>query len=1152
MAARAKIRFSTSGADRVTGAFGKIGSSAGKAGTGIGAAFAKIMYTVGKVSMLAAGLQNMGKSALGAERDVGKFRDGTVTALSAVSKKVAETRRKYYFLKFAGEKIAEPFIWAMGAGGKAKTKGKEKVVEEPKEKPVRWLDSLGLGVSKTADKAEATTTKWQKFFNLFTTGSGRIALLTKALSVLKFTLISVGIALGVAATAGGVAFVVLGFKAAKYAKRMVVDFMNIREAFRQYEISLGGIIRNTYSLGKMMQFATKYASEYPAMFEEVLDTFRSLAALPALKPMFRRADEQDLKGIMDVIQGLATLDPIQGVKGAGIALREALSGDMRSVRRRFEIPPKAVAEAGGYTLNEITQDSEKALKAFRAFIELNVPAKSMADAAMTIGIQFGNLRDKYRSFINEVMKSTGAYWSVVTALSSINNWLQKAFASPVIKQWAMTMGDHIRAFVKTLESTLSKVDWEKYIKEGRLVEGFMDAAQRVSSFMEAMAEMWGKPFVAVVSKIAGILWKGLRPVFWELIKSIWGLFKEGFLTAGKLAATSLLEGLASGNIFKSIGSLFVSLAKFAASVFISAFVGGFNLLGPLLTKQSKVFKDFADYLEKNVPGSKGGIWRPLSEELKAGGEYLTTGGPKLVKALSDSMKKEAGNSDIGKTLEEQAEQSRKDYLNAIKNREAEVVTPEIPIKEHEWLLESLKKQLAASKKFNESQVIQKSIMDAIAKRTKELDRAKRLKLWNEEEGQIAHGINVEIGKIETSLIKAKNEGKNLSASVYESLKALKIEGKKYELKYNIVVEGQTEFDNLYSAIRSSKEELGKWREEFITSQKAGGELLVVLKKMQDIVGLKSPVEKDVWEDLWKKRIELTQKAIEAAKKYKEEILSVSKDISEKFASTISGVGSLITSFADKLKGAFLGIPKYEGDWPEPKKDVRYKNDKERDAARSKAFREGLAKLKTEGREKDFGRKVMDRIKDIVQIPANLFGLGRSAMTYKEGMEADRPGLWTSQHRGSEIPGYIRFMLNGIHEAMASRMQGGPAEFAGGRKVLSEMRMGLLEKAIPFTKWGSNDRADIYARMAGAQMDLMQSTLQVAQEESRIRAAQLAELQQNSADNKAALDVSKTMSNTLRDIAINTSKISGASGGDALSSSYREENVSTDEFAAYSY
>jgi hypothetical protein len=54
----------------------------------------------------------------------------------------------------------------------------------------------------------------------------------------------------------------------------------------------------------------------------------------------------ELEQLLDISQRLATLDPAQGAAGAGVALRELLSGNERSLTARFELPAAAIKALG--------------------------------------------------------------------------------------------------------------------------------------------------------------------------------------------------------------------------------------------------------------------------------------------------------------------------------------------------------------------------------------------------------------------------------------------------------------------------------------------------------------------------------------------------------------------------------------------------------------------------------------------------------------------------------------------------------------------------------------------------------------------------------------------------------------------------------------
>lgn len=1149
MAAKARVQFSTSGASSITGAFSKVGRSAtgaggkvGKFGSGIGSVFYKVMRNVGRMTMFSAGMQRIGKSAQSARLDLKGFSDGTVTALSAVSKKFAELRRQYHFFKFAGEKLAAPFKWASGKGKAPPTKAPKKQTKEDEILYRKFTSKEPPGAGKAASS-------WNKFFMVLRGGEGAFSRITKKIFNLKNVLKVLVVALTAVSVAGGVAFVAIGYQTAKFAKRVIFDFMNIREAFRQYEISLGGIIKNTHALGKVMNFATKYAAEYPAMFEEVLDTFRSLAALPALKPMFQKADEQDLKRLMDIVQGLATLDPLQGVRGAGIALREALSGDMRSVRRRFEIPAKAIADAGGYALEEITQDSEKALKAFHAFIQLNVPAKSMADAAMNIAIQVGNLHDKYRSFTNTMMKSTGAYWEVVTALSSINDWLTKVFASTGVKEWAARIGGSIRALVATLKGTMSDIDWSGYIDSGKIVEGLTEAAVKIAVFFRAMAEKFSAPFLVAVTKISKILWSGLMPVIGTLVKAMANVFWEGMKAAGKASMDSFASGLASGAVFTSIASFIynamVTIGKAAGTAFMSAFVGAMTLTGSLLSAPASFFEGLGETASKK--------WGPddtvtvglksLADVLQTASDYWGKA-PDLGEALSIDGSKLSSDANKAKEDLDKLKNSIIDLYDVeVRKISPEVVTPETPIKQQEWKVRDLKTQLKASEQIGDSLARQKSIINALERAEKGLARARALKVWEADYAGDRAAAVEQMKEYEAAVLSASKAGKDLGIDFYVEKGNLQVVLDNFDDLYGKVVDQKDAFKDLQSAIRSALGSMDGWTEKYKIAKKGAGSLLIVVQKLQDMISGKTPIKSDVLLALLKKRTELTDKNIAKEKQYRKEIINTAKAIAQSLIGLASRLQSSILSFTDTLKDAFLGIPKYEDGGAQVPDTSRYDRDrvgKIREVGEQGPYDYGgseVGKVREVGAQeiKDigslgaaFGQKVLDKIKDIMMIPADMFGMGRAAMTYGEGYGQDALG----QEGG--IPAYIKYMLDGIRQAMAG---GGISDAAAGRQALAEMRMGLLERALPHTAPGSEERAEIYAKMAGAQADIMKATLDAALEEIKMQKDQLAAAQETATNTSLALTKSDEVIQAIQKINIQAAPSMGspsAIGNEGLS------------------
>lgn len=527
MAARAGIRFSTRGAGQTIGkvkgvstAFGGLGKSSKSASFGLGRVAYSIYNTLARISMVRRGVSGMGREIKGAEnkwRGWGRAMGGPFTSvLAGVSKKFAEVRRTIAFYILAIKDYTRSGKKMLGIS-KAISRVKTKEAPSAKPPPTPPIKPPPTGILG----------RFRRLSNIYRVVATSAKILTGAVAALTVVLTA--------------AYMAIGYFSTKMAARVVTGFMRIRETFREYEISLGGVVRNTAATAKIMKFAMKYAAEYPAMFEDVVDAFRGLASMPTLKPMFRKADYDDLKGIMDVVQGLATLKPQQGVKGAMMALRESLSGQMRSLRMRFEVNVREMAESAGFSFTEITHDANKALIAIRKFVELNVPAEAMASMAKTISVQWGNLYDKYRTFVNEMMKSTGAYWAVVTALIRLNEWLEKVFEASEIVAFSQKVGNALREIMRVIEQAMSGFDLRGYFKQGDIVGAVQELCGRIRILFSVLWREFGDDAKTALKVIIDALWSMLGPAFKMIALSFWEMLKSGAVDAGKIAGRAFLD-----------------------------------------------------------------------------------------------------------------------------------------------------------------------------------------------------------------------------------------------------------------------------------------------------------------------------------------------------------------------------------------------------------------------------------------------------------------------------------------------------------------------------------------------------------------------------------------------------------------------------------
>ena len=550
MAARAGIRFSTRGAGRTIGevkgvgaAFGGLGKKSNTASFGIGRVAYRIYNTLARISMVRRGVTGMSREVREAEnkwRGWGRAIGGPFTSvLAGVSKKFAEVRRTIAFYILA---IKDYTRWGKKMvgihQGVTRTKKKEKAEAPVPTKEVvgdvrtarllgRFAARKPAGAAPPPPPIKPPPTgiigRFARLGNIYRIVAKAAKILTGAIAALSVVLTA--------------AYIAIGYFSTKIAVRLVKGFANIRETFRKYEIGLSGIIRKQTAVNKIMDFATRYAIKYPAMFEDVVETMQGLASMPTLKPFFRRADEKFLMRIMTIVQGLATLKPTQGVAGARYAVRELVSGDLRSLRKRFEVPSSALMEAGGYSLSEITSEPLKALKAIEAFIKTNVPVEAMAEMAKTIEIQWGNLYDRYRQFVNYVMRSTGAYMAVVNVLLDMNKWLGKVFKSERMKTFADTVGIAMRSLIDSFRKVMRAINWDELIKTGDVKGAIKELIAATYGWLSEWWSQIGKQAVGFIQELYSVLWGVAKPLFKALGGMLMHIFIQAMLDSVKFIAS---------------------------------------------------------------------------------------------------------------------------------------------------------------------------------------------------------------------------------------------------------------------------------------------------------------------------------------------------------------------------------------------------------------------------------------------------------------------------------------------------------------------------------------------------------------------------------------------------------------------------------------
>jgi len=189
-------------------------------------------------------------------------------------------------------------------------------------------------------------------------------------------------ALGGLKTAMGGLGIVLG---ARQLVQYGIDAGGAALELRETENSLRAVAGNTTTYNAIIETARKQQVLFGGSLQDNIEGLSGLAVQS-------RISGASLTQLVDLQQRLTVLDPAQGAQGARIALAEALSGNISSLSRRFEIPRAALAK-----LNDTTIPVTERLKVLDQFLSkvgitseavagrIDKDAKSFRELGQTMG-----------------------------------------------------------------------------------------------------------------------------------------------------------------------------------------------------------------------------------------------------------------------------------------------------------------------------------------------------------------------------------------------------------------------------------------------------------------------------------------------------------------------------------------------------------------------------------------------------------------------------------------------------------------------------------------------------------------------------------------------------------------------------------------------
>ncbi len=197
------------------------------------------------------------------------------------------------------------------------------------------------------------------------------------------------------------------------------NIIKTTEKLRGYNIALYGMLKTQREVMDFLAIANKVTRDMPLDYETVQESITGLALIAPVREMLLTSKdlESTMRSLFQIVAGLAQLQPEWGAKGAIFSLRNALTGDLRSLQRRFELPVRVIYSAEGKSLQNLLHDPEKMVETLATYISTFYSDETLAMTTRQFGMVVEKLKGIWFQFTTEI-GNYGFYDTVINDLVS--------------------------------------------------------------------------------------------------------------------------------------------------------------------------------------------------------------------------------------------------------------------------------------------------------------------------------------------------------------------------------------------------------------------------------------------------------------------------------------------------------------------------------------------------------------------------------------------------------------------------------------------------------------------------------------------------------------------------------------------------------------
>ncbi len=350
-------------------------------------------------------------------------------------------------------------------------------------------------------------------------------------------------------------------------------FLAVNEDFAGLEITVKSSLQSAQAARRIRDEVAAITASSPLPFKDLGESTRNLITMPFSRNEIAKQVSQgslsDQQGFfrqsVELVEQMIAFRPDKEAKDAIYSIREALSGQFRSLIRRFDIPSTALSTTAGKSIKELSNDPKATFDAMKTFFGRIITPEAIQELIRQPRFLFQNAMEQI--FHIPLLKvGDHSYNAIVDQLTSLYNRIT-AFTKSKFDGYAVKMAASVKSIFTTVSDTGGKVaeyvldkagyGQSKFMGEtmfergARLVDGALKSLaenlpkmlQKATAFFERVL-----PFLQAFGNIVLTLGKAFLSFadFSPMLAALTLFFRRSILDVISFGAETIAQRLAAG------------------------------------------------------------------------------------------------------------------------------------------------------------------------------------------------------------------------------------------------------------------------------------------------------------------------------------------------------------------------------------------------------------------------------------------------------------------------------------------------------------------------------------------------------------------------------------------------------------------------------